>query len=701
MIKLLDCTLRDGGYVNNWDFGCCAIKDIKENLETSGAEIVELGFIKNEPENKDRTVFCDINQVKKLIGKKVPNREYAVMAEVINPLPLDMLAPYDEEGPEIVRVIVWKRMLKEGFEYCKGIVEKGYKLCVQPARVSQYSDEEFVDMIKMFNELNPMAIYVVDSWGTMYKDELLHYMRLADENLKQGISIGYHGHNNMMQAFEVACAFIDENLKSTTKRDLIIDSSVYGIGRGAGNLNTELIAKYMNEKLDKNYNLEAILKIYEKYISTIYKREKWGYSVPYFITAKYNANPNFASYYEKKGIPIDIIEKCISSMSPDERIIFKKELAEKLLNNNAVSLQKSCVEKNDYSVFCDKQYFSKKLALILVTANRALAVEGFLFGCARLFNKLGIDIIVYDSSKDNSTQKMVDKFSAIFDNVKYDFWDGKYDGVSIDNKVIDAYKKYASKYEYLWTSRDGLAITIDCMIDKINQSMSDDKDIIVVNSKDRNTNLPDYKEYTDCALFFKEQCAHMNTLGTFIVKSSFVLDVIENIPLDKKTYGMYFPMAFFHYCANRRLSADLQVGILWNHNYGASRSSFWTRKILWQWAKCWSEMINDLPEVYDKYKKDVLKIKTADFKPFSFFYLAHARFHGGLTIQEINKYKKYFPQVCETPLWQFYFLAILPKFLAKKLGKTYRKFENSRTQKRIKYFNKMRRKLRKKCLENK
>ena len=323
---MLDCTLRDGGYINNWEFGQDAILDIKNNLELSGIDIVELGFIRNEEENKNRTVFNGMKQIKKLLdGKKLPTVQYAVMAEVSNPYPLEMLEPYDEDSPEIIRVIVWKRMLKEGFEYCKGIVEKGYKLCVQPARVSQYSDEEFVDMIKMFNELNPMAIYVVDSWGTMYKDELLHYLKLADENLKDGISVGYHGHNNMMQAFDVAQAFCEQNLK----RDLIIDASIYGIGRGAGNLNTEIFAKWANEKLNKNYNLIPFFEIYDDYIKQIYKSEKWGFSIPYLITAKYNANPNFAGYYEKKGLSGEFIEKCISAIPPEERIIFNKEVAEK------------------------------------------------------------------------------------------------------------------------------------------------------------------------------------------------------------------------------------------------------------------------------------------------------------------------------------------------------------------------------------
>lgn len=184
-------------------------------------------------------------------------------------------------------------------------------------------------MLNLFSQLNPYAIYVVDSWGTMYKDELLHYLELANKNLKPEIAIGYHGHNNLMQAFEVACAFCESNLA----RDLIIDSSIYGIGRGAGNLNTELIAKWMNKKLSKNYNLDSFIKIYDKYIKWIYKKEKWGYSVPYFITAKYNANPNFASYYEKKCYNNEDIENFIRAMSDEDRIILKKMWQTNMQNN--------------------------------------------------------------------------------------------------------------------------------------------------------------------------------------------------------------------------------------------------------------------------------------------------------------------------------------------------------------------------------
>lgn len=327
---LLDCTLRDGGYINDWRFGESAIKNITDKMVQSGVDIVEIGFLKNEPYQKDRCVFNSMEQVKKVIGKKKDGVKYAVMCEVANPLPLELLAPADKDSADIIRVIIWKTKhdeqgnivdaLQEGFEYCKGIVEKGYSLCVQPARVSQYSDEEFVAMVKQFSTLDPFAIYVVDSWGTQNPEDLLHYMHLADENMSEKISLGYHGHNNMMQALPAAQAMIHEKFE----RNIIIDASVYGIGRGAGNLNIEIVSKYMNEQCGKTYNIEFMLQVYEKYIKDIYCIEPWGYSILFYLTAKYDCNPNYARYFMKNKNNLNSLnfDKFLKQLNNTDKIIF-------------------------------------------------------------------------------------------------------------------------------------------------------------------------------------------------------------------------------------------------------------------------------------------------------------------------------------------------------------------------------------------
>lgn len=340
MIKILDCTLRDGGYVNNWLFKKNNIVEITRQMEETNVDIIEIGFLKDEPYNEDRVIFNNVEQITRLFSNKKTGVEYAAMIDAMNPLPLNQIKDRDENTIDIIRVMVWKSKhdenkniidcLQNGFEYCKKLIEKGYKICVQPCRVDQYTDKEFIDMIDLFQQINPMAIYVVDSWGTMHSEQIMHYVQLADKTLKDGIAIGYHGHNNMMQAFATAQEFVNYN----TKRDLIVDASIYGIGRCAGNLNLELFANYMNLYKEKNYDISKMNTIFEKYIKSIFDENNWGYSIPYFITGKANCHPNYANYlcYEK-GMDCITFERLVDKIQADDKVLFTKQLADSYAEN--------------------------------------------------------------------------------------------------------------------------------------------------------------------------------------------------------------------------------------------------------------------------------------------------------------------------------------------------------------------------------
>lgn len=339
MVKLLDCTLRDGGYVNNWEFGYDNIFQTIHELEEANVDIIEVGFLKNETYDKNRTIFNSVDQINELLPSKKSETHYAAMIEVVNPIPLDQICDRNDKSIDTIRVIVWKNKhdengkvvdaLEDGLKYCRGIIEKGYNLCIQPARVDQYSDNEFITMVKMFNELNPMAMYIVDSWGTLDADNVLHYIKLAEENLKEGIALGYHGHNNLMQALDNAKKLIEYK----SDRDVFIDASVYGIGRGAGNLNIELIANYLNANSEKKYVIDSFFNIYDKCICGIYEKHKWGYSLPYFLAAKYNCNPNYADYYGNElKLSVSMIEGILKCLSADDKVLFTKNKAERYLN---------------------------------------------------------------------------------------------------------------------------------------------------------------------------------------------------------------------------------------------------------------------------------------------------------------------------------------------------------------------------------
>lgn len=326
-MKLLDCTLRDGGYINDWRFGEKQIQEIVKGLTDTRADIIELGFLKNEPYQKDRVVFSEISQLAPLIPQKRNGKLYAAMAEVMNPIPVEALATHDGTSVDMIRVIVWKRLLREGFEYCKGIAEKGYKLCVQPARTEQYSLEEYAQLIQQYNSIHPYAIYVVDSWGTMRDSQIMQYLEVAHENLLPDIALGYHGHNNQLHAFGVAQSFLERGFD----REIILDGSIYGIGRGAGNLNIEIIAHHLNTVYGTKYNIMPMISIYQKYLKDIYETAPWGYNMAYFMTAISHCNPEYARYYTERGIDELTIERVIRSLSEEDKIIFTCKKAERYL----------------------------------------------------------------------------------------------------------------------------------------------------------------------------------------------------------------------------------------------------------------------------------------------------------------------------------------------------------------------------------
>ena len=323
-VSVLDCTLRDGGYVNNWEFGEENIRFIRRKLDDIGTDVIELGFMRNEPYQSHRSIFNSIQQAADVIGKKRDGSLYAVLVEMANYFPLEMLAPRTENGPDFVRYSFWMRCLDEAYEYASQIVDKGYHLGVQPTRVEQYSEKQFADMCKRFSKINPYAIYIVDTFGLLTKEQLVKYAKIAADYVDGGIKIGYHAHNNMQQAFSNATTFAELDLK----HDIIIDASVYGMGRGAGNLNIEMICNYLNTFRGASYNLEPVYEIWDRSLKEIHSRLPWGYALEYFITAANQCNPNYASYLMEKKLSIADFSKIIKSITDDDKFLYQDEKAE-------------------------------------------------------------------------------------------------------------------------------------------------------------------------------------------------------------------------------------------------------------------------------------------------------------------------------------------------------------------------------------
>lgn len=326
-VQVLDCTLRDGGYCNQWRFGFENAKKITKSLVDAGIDIVECGFITNRIDyDLDVTKYTDVNQITKIIPHNRNNKLFVALMNY-GEYNIDDLSVYDGSSIDGIRVAYHKKNRYEALELCKKIKEKGYLVFLQPMVSISYSDEEFLEMINIVNEIEPYALYIVDSFGEMRKNDLTRLYYLVEHNLKQNIKIGFHSHNNMQLAYSNAETLVDMR----TNRELIIDSSVYGMGRGAGNLNTELFVEYLNLNNSGNYELKPLLIIIDEILNGFYQKNYWGYSLPNYISASHHTHPNYAGFLDdKKTLTVENMNAIFDLMDDDKRVSFDKKYIEEL-----------------------------------------------------------------------------------------------------------------------------------------------------------------------------------------------------------------------------------------------------------------------------------------------------------------------------------------------------------------------------------
>lgn len=288
-IFLLDCTLRDGGFALEGEkdhpffYSDEMRTNIAQNLTDGLVDVIELGTIEmGETGKRGFSVFPDMYEISSLIPSNAhKNQIYAVFFRGPD-IPLDSLPNWQEGLCRLIRLGVRYSEMEKSLEYCKKLCEKGYLVSVQPIVTMRYTDEELDRVMQAANEMNAYSVYFVDSYGAMYTEDVLRIFRKFDEGLASDIKIGFHAHNNM----GLASSNVMDMLSIESKRDVIIDACCLGMGQGAGNLQTEVIATYLNKRHNKNYDFIDILKVCDE-ISEFWEDNLWGYSIAAMIPAVY------------------------------------------------------------------------------------------------------------------------------------------------------------------------------------------------------------------------------------------------------------------------------------------------------------------------------------------------------------------------------------------------------------------------------
>lgn len=449
-VRVLDCTLRDGGRIIDCAFADQETKEITKRLTNAKIEIIEVGFLRDNRKvnyQGNSTFFTNVNQIRPFINREKKDTMYAAFIDY-GMCNIDALEPYDGSSIDAIRFGFTKKDYDEESDevvrWARLIKQKGYKLFVQGVNTLNYSDLEILEVVKMINEVHPYSFGIVDTYGAMYMDDVDRLYGLIDHNLLPDICINFHSHNNYQLSFAFAQEVI--KLSETGDRQIIIDSTLGGMGKVAGNLNTELIVDFLVRKKNYDYEFEDILDMLDDYIYKYSLEYKWGYSTAAMMAGIYKSHPNNIIYLMKKfRLETKDIGKLLSMIEPSTRQKYDYDNIEKLyieyvsdkvndhgeieqlrklVGNQEVVVMVPGSSLNTYRREVDR--YIKKDNVFVISVNfvaDALSAYAF-FGNQKRYNKLaakrvGREVIIASNVKPDSSARIVNYHSLINRGYKY------------------------------------------------------------------------------------------------------------------------------------------------------------------------------------------------------------------------------------------------------------------------------------------
>lgn len=339
-IKLLDCTLRDGG---------CALEDAEKNhiptevfsekdrgyiadkLVESGVDIIELGSIEfTDSDKRGFAIYRDIESVSAVMPRKKNSCQLFTGFFRGPDRPLEDIPPCSDKTVDAVRVCLRYSELRRSVDYCRGLCEKGYKVFIQPMVTVRYTDEELSMLTEEASSMGAYALYFVDSYGFMTEEDVAYYFGRFDRELDPSVKIGFHAHNNMEMALPNVISFI----RSCGDREIIIDCCADGMGQGTGNLQTEVIMNYLNRSCKKDYSLDKIFDVCQA-VEKFNVNRLWGYSPARFIPAVNGTAYKYAlALRNRYKMSLSEINGILSDIPEELRYRYTPENAEKLVSGS-------------------------------------------------------------------------------------------------------------------------------------------------------------------------------------------------------------------------------------------------------------------------------------------------------------------------------------------------------------------------------
>lgn len=338
---ILDCTLRDGGYINDWKFDTRTAVAIINGLYEAGIRWIEIGIMGGKASIGNQTKFSDFSEIKPLLEKRKLDCHYAVMVTTSSSDNFHF-PECSLDTPDVIRIAYFKQEITKTIKLAESLIEKGYTVFMQSMATFMYTNKELHDLICEINRIRPFAFYMVDSFSTMYPSDVVKMRDNILADLDVDILFGFHAHNNIQMAY----ANVQEFMQCNEERDLMIDASINGMGRGAGNVPSELLAKYLNDNFNQHINISIILDLYEKYLAKIHEKYVWGYTLPYYLTAVHSVNSAWGWFFLSKGIDsLSDLDKAIMMIPKEWAYTLKEDIGMEIINIVKTSMTYDCVKQ--------------------------------------------------------------------------------------------------------------------------------------------------------------------------------------------------------------------------------------------------------------------------------------------------------------------------------------------------------------------
>ncbi len=285
-IKVIDCTVRDGGLMNKWQFSDDFVRHVYNALADAGVDYMEIGYLSSESAF-DRAEygpwrFCAEQDLRRIIGSGEKRIKFSAMAD-IGRIEFDDIPPRSESSIDMVRVACYVHQVDKAIALAHHCRDKGYETTINLMAVSTVGLRDLNEALEDLAKSDVPIIYLVDSFGAFYSEDIDTLATKYRERLP-GKTIGIHCHNNQQLAFANTISAIINDIN-------FLDATLYGIGRGAGNCPLELLLSFLK---NPKFKVRPIVECIEKEIFPWAKKIDWGYSIPYMVTGVLNQHPRTA-----------------------------------------------------------------------------------------------------------------------------------------------------------------------------------------------------------------------------------------------------------------------------------------------------------------------------------------------------------------------------------------------------------------------